>query len=146
MPISEFTIVPYVGAMPITFGMDRARVASLLGNPSLVKESYLGETTEYREGNRVSVKFSKSDERVVEMGFCPGVILSYDGETSLLDDPDVISTLILRDPNPHETNGIIVFLGLGSTVTGFHDQDSPQKAITIFERGRWDPNGLSRKW
>ena len=34
--------------------------------------------------------------------------------------------------------GFIVFLGLGLTLTGFHDGNDSQRAVTAFARGRWD--------
>jgi hypothetical protein len=39
---------------------------------------------------------------------------------------------------PYEDVGYIIFYKLGIAVTGFHDNDESQKAITIFEEGYWD--------
>ena len=35
-------------------------------------------------------------------------------------------------------HGFIVLLNLGITLTGFHDDDIYQRAVTVFARGRWD--------
>ncbi len=37
-----------------------------------------------------------------------------------------------------EDLGFIISPALGMTLTGFHDRDPSQKAITVFERGLWD--------
>jgi len=46
--------------------------------------------------------------------------------------------LILKDGSPYEYVGFIIMLQLGMTLTGFHDADESQKAVTVFSPGRWD--------
>ncbi|EIJ45150.1 hypothetical protein GWL_45900 [Herbaspirillum sp. GW103] len=46
--------------------------------------------------------------------------------------------MVNLDGNPYESVGFIVLLNLGITLTGFHDDDIYQRAVTVFTRGRWD--------
>jgi hypothetical protein len=34
--------------------------------------------------------------------------------------------------------GFIVLLNLGITLTGFHDEATDERAVTVFTRDRWD--------
>ena len=51
---------------------------------------------------------------------------------------DVFRTLIDADKQPFELLGFIVLLNLGITLTGFHDEATDERAVTVFTRGRWD--------
>jgi hypothetical protein len=42
------------------------------------------------------------------------------------------------DPHPFEWVGFIIFLEIGIALTGYHDGDTAQRAMTIFPQGRWD--------
>ncbi len=50
----------------------------------------------------------------------------------------VLAKIMTADPNPMHYLGFIVFLKVGITLTGFHDEDISQRALTLFERGAWD--------
>lgn len=54
------------------------------------------------------------------------------------DSTTVLRDLISEDGNPMVDLGFIFLLNLGITLTGFHDCDAPQKAITLFERGAYE--------
>lgn len=133
--MKPFVLTPYKGAEPIAFGMTPSDVASILGPPEDVGRNDLGERSETRNG--ISIRYSQEGEKVVEIGFVPGTRLLFDGR-SLLDENDLIDVLIEHDPIPYEFVGFLIFFGLGITVTGFHDEDESQKAITVFREGRWD--------
>jgi len=131
----EFSIHPYEGASPITFEMTAAAVEALLGPPDVVRLNELGERDELR--GKISVRYSSVDNKVVEIAFVPGVAVSLHG-CSLFEAQDLVDFLLNLDPYPLEFVGFLIFLRLGITVTGFHDQDEAQKAITVFREGRWD--------
>ena len=129
-----FQVLPYVGAGPVTFGMTPEQVAALLGAPRRVQKNVLGERDESREGVRVCYSGSG---HVVEIGLAPPTTASYKGADLFgIDDP--IALLLKDDPEPFESVGFLVFLQLGLTATGLHDDDQAQKAVTVFAPGRWD--------
>ena len=130
-----YTLLPYVGASPVLFGMDAAAIAALLGAPAVVHTNMLGERDESRGG--VGIRYSVADSGVVEVAFVPGEVLFFE-ERNLLEHPDPVAVLSRSDPTPFEFLGFLVFFGLGVTVTGFHDDDPAQRAVTVFRRGRWD--------
>lgn len=131
----RFEIVPYHGAEPIRFGMTVDEVAAVFGPPMKVNKNFKGERSEYRDG--VNVCYSIDATKVVEIGFARSTEVLYK-EHRLFELPDPLALLIKDDPQPFEFLGFIIFLNLGITATGFHDQDESQKAITVFARGRWD--------
>ena len=133
MPLPEFDIYPYVGPLPLRFGTQRRDVPACLGIPARPS----------RKDDRFgSVRVAYYDtEEVTEVGFGPReVTLSFlgtrlwDGER--IDDP--MPLLLKHDSNPLEFYGFVVFLKIGVTCTGFHDDDPSQRAITVFRRGLWD--------
>lgn len=131
---ATFVLSPHVGAIPIRFGMSQAEVASVVGTPERVKQTRLGEQEEQRAG--VLVRYSKTGDGVVEITFLPTETLLFNGLNLFQVDP--IQALLLSDPAAFEWVGFIVFLSLGVAVTGYHDNDPSQRAITVSKRGRWD--------
>lgn len=134
MASTALAIKPYVGAGGIAFGMTRDQVGTILGDPIRVGKNILGERDELREGIRVTYS---TDGGVVEIGIFPPAEAVYEG-INLFDTVDPISVLLRDDPEPSESVGFLVFLRLGVTVTGIHDHDDAQRAVTVFVRGRWD--------
>jgi hypothetical protein len=57
---------------------------------------------------------------------------------SLFQDPSVWRAIIAEDGNAQECLGFIVLPESCLTLTGFHDNNPSQLAVTAFERGRWD--------
>jgi hypothetical protein len=57
---------------------------------------------------------------------------------NVFSGPDAFPKLCRMDGAPQEVVGFIVLLSLGITMTGFHDFDEAQKAVTAFARGRLD--------
>jgi hypothetical protein len=130
-----FVLRPYIGADPLSFDMDSFAVAAVLGPPQAVKINRLGERAENRRG--VGIRYSAADGKVAEIGLVPSESLVFEGH-DLLHNPDPVGVLMTFDPVPLESVGFLVFLELGVTLTGFHDDDVSQQAATIFRRGRWD--------
>ncbi len=131
----EFTLMPYVGASPIFFGMSIDDVAHVLGKPDRVHTNYLGERDENR--GLIGVRYSATDEKVVELGFVPGTKLLFDS-SNLFECENLMNILMSHDSHPYELLGFIIFMDLGIAVGGYHDNDDSQKAITVFCKGRWD--------
>jgi hypothetical protein len=84
----------------------------------------------------VSVRYSK-DGGVVELSLVPTGTLLFHG-ADLLKEADPIGVLLGTDPDPFEWVGFVVFLAVGVALTGYHDGDHAQRAITAFAPGRWD--------
>jgi hypothetical protein len=134
MNMIDFNLVPYVGADPITFEMSPPAVENIIGPPISVGTNDYGEREEWRDS--LIVRYSNRDSRVVEITFRPNARLLYKG-VDLFQKEAVISFLSQYD-RPFEIVGFVVFLDLGILMTGFHDNDESQKAITVFRKGRMD--------
>ena len=132
--MSTFDIQSYVGAIPIRFGMSRVEVRSLI--PSSPKTS--GQQQDDYFG---FVRVGYEQDKVVELGFTPGNFhLRFSGHEIWRpsEQPDPLPLFLRRDSQPLEIYGFLIFRELGITVTGYHDDDASQRAITCFVRGRWD--------
>jgi hypothetical protein len=133
MPLPAFDIYPYVGPLPLRFEMRRDDVPGCLGVPAkpFRADDWFG-----------SVRVGYTDtQEVADVGFGPReVALSFLGKR-LWDDEqieDPMPSLLQHDAQPLEFYGFIVFLKIGVTCTGFHDDNRSQRAITVFRRGLWD--------
>jgi hypothetical protein len=131
----KFTIEPYVGAIPIRFGMKPDEVEAQIGPPISILPSHFGNRIEERAN--VNVGYSVADDTLCEAVFSPGSILFFQG-IDLFSDPDPILLLLRFDPSPYEWVGMIHFLKLGIRFSGYHDHDEAQKAIGIVREGYWD--------
>ena len=60
------------------------------------------------------------------------------GNRTRLVYPGGLSQLLKEDSCPYEYVGFVVLLDVGITLTGFHDGDVSQRAVTAFRQGRWD--------
>lgn len=135
MPETEFKIVPYRSVGAIRFGFSLSEVNEETGAPISVTRNNEGELDyQYDE---FSIRLSAKDEKVVEVGLVPPAVVRLDG-IEIFRSPSAFEQLIARDGAPYEFYGFIVLLNLGITLTGFHDDDESQIAVTAFERGRWD--------
>src|SRR5438874_1892955 len=120
-----FTIEPLVGPSPLRFGMTPAQVEVILGPPDKVFPSHSGNRTEIRKN--VNLGYSASEARLVEAVFTPGSTVQYRGKDLFLES-DLIGFLRESDPAPQLCVGFVVFLKLGTRLSGFHDNDESQKA------------------
>lgn len=132
--IRDYQFIPGVGALPVTFEMSPGEVEAAIGPPDAVGTNYLGEREEDRGPTKVH--YSLGDTKVAEIGFLPQVHVAFEG-VDLFRRPDPIQLLAQR-ADPFECLGVIVFPKLGISLSGFHDRDESQKAITVFRPGRWD--------
>jgi hypothetical protein len=134
-PIECFEIQPYVGACPILLGMTESEVISIAGEPMVKSVNKSGEKDHSYEA--WSLRYSSVDERVVEIGFGPPAKAKFSG-MDVFEGSDFFEKVIAVDGSPFEYYGFIVLQKLGITLTGFHDDQESQKAITVFAKGRWD--------
>lgn len=134
----KFLLDPFVGTDILKFGMSLEEVEQLLGPADHVSKNHLGQRVEFRAYMKVG--YSKSDDLVSYIGFGRQMEEIYFGDLNLFrtDPIGVLRILGSLDPDPKHYLGLVVFLGLGITLTGFQDQDESQKAVALFEAGYWD--------
>ncbi len=127
------TIIPYEAVGQIRFGMSLDEVLEALGKPDITSKNRGGETTLNYRTQLVTI----GSAGMAEVGILPQLPVTIHG-ISIFSDPDAFPKLCQIDGDAKEDLGFIVLLNLGITMTGFHDFDESQKAITAFARGRWD--------
>ena len=133
-------IHPYVGAGKLRFGMTRDEVEEILGKPNDVEIDSEEEVREFRNENGLQTVYSEKDKRLVEIGFSSNIeTLTFNNTALFTNEPlDVFRILLAADKQPYELLGFVVLLNLGITLTGFHDEATDERAVTVFTRGRWD--------
>jgi hypothetical protein len=136
-----FNIEPFVGALPVRFGMHRSEVHRLLGPPEASHPIWdESGTTDYWNHSRINVGYDNAGI-VMHVGLCPGGCeLSLRGTLlwSLEHQPDPNPPLLRLDPTPVESVGILIYPALGISTTGYHDDDESQLAVTASPSGTWD--------
>ncbi len=124
------------GLSPPLLGLSRNEIDHLLGESPGTKGSGLpGEDAFHYEAHHVRVVMQQ--DRAVEIAFVPPACVLFQGQP-LFEDRSVWRTIVEADGDARETLGFIVLRNLGVTLTGFHDGDDSQLAMTVFETGRWD--------
>src|SRR5215831_15641166 len=122
--VTSFNIEPFVGALPVRFGMRRSEVHRLLGPPEASNPIWnRSGTTDYWNQSRINVGYD-NDGVVNHVGFRPGGCdVSVCGTLlwSLDQQPDPNPDLLRRDPAPMESVGILIYPTLGICTTGYHD-------------------------
>jgi hypothetical protein len=131
--MATFDIHVYSGVNDILFGASPSDVATKFGPPKRMRTTPLGELEE----TRGSFFCRYAQWRLVEVSFGPEESVSFAG-VDLFHSPTALETLLLSDPDPGELHGFLVFLKLGIAITGIHDGDTSQLAVTVFPKGRWD--------
>ena len=130
-----FVIVPYQSVGPIRFGMSSAELVQAVGAPTNSRENSSGELS--FQYPAFSVRLSAKDQTVAEAGFSSANDVRL-GDVNIFGSITAFEKLAELDGNPLEYLGFIVLLNLGITMTGFHDDDPSDRAVTVFARGRWD--------
>ena len=137
----SFDILPFVGPLPIAFGMTRAEVHALLGVPQVESPptQWRGVSNSWDDG-KIQVGYD-GGMTVNHVGFGPGdFLLLLNGSLlwSPQGHPDPNPSLLRLDPNPMEVLGFLVFDRVGVTTTGYHDDGENDLAITAYPREAWD--------
>lgn len=128
-------IEPYEAIGLLHFGMSQDDVVASMGEPQRLTKTRDGNPILWYNDNELNVIIE--NDGLVEVGFSPEAPVSIRG-IHPFTDPDAFTKLCKLDGSPHEMLGFIVLQNLGITMTGFHDNDESQKAVTTFTRGRWD--------
>jgi hypothetical protein len=139
--MQNFDIHPFVGALPIAFGMNRDNVHAILGSPDSTSTTWNNSgSSDHWNASGMNVGYDNSGI-VDHVGFGPGrVSLRILGTELWTDDhqADPNSVLLQLDSEPLERVGFLFFTRLGVTTTGYHDDDEYQRAITVYPRGKED--------
>lgn len=138
----------YGGAGPLRFGMSPPKVEGIMGTHPVIKRSPPNAARYLFGPDRPVVIFEQNS--LVEISFSPDASepVKYGSEDLFLSsEKDVLEMLWAHSgrADTFEVAGFIVFLPLGITLTGFHDHDADQKAISCFVRGRRDRFGTRMK-
>lgn len=130
-------IVTYKSFGSISFGMSENEVVKQLGKPSSTRTNNENEL-EYHYGD-VIIRYDAASNKVREGTLIPKKSGEFQINDLVLDwHNDFFKTLCLTDGDPYEFYGYIVLFNLGISLTGFHDGDESQKAISAFSQGDWD--------
>jgi hypothetical protein len=131
-----FTIVPYLSVGPLYFGDTVSAVIETLGEPIRRSRNARGET-DLQFGD-CSVRFDAKDHILVEVGFSARASVRI-GDIDVFTSQTALTDLITAEGcEPFEYAGFLIFPKLGITLTGMHDGDQSQLALTAFAKGRWD--------
>jgi hypothetical protein len=136
---AQFKIHPLEGIGPIKFGMLPRQVESLVGPADQVSTNHLGQRVEFRSFMNFAFT-NDTEQKLCHIGLGRQMDLtSLNDWFVFTEEPrSVIKHLISMGDVPMLYMGFLVFLELGITLTGFHDDDEPQKALTLFPKGSWD--------
>ena len=135
MASREFRIVSN-GIHPLLIGMSREQLDRVMREEPKVSPSRIAgeEALQFEKANaRVVMR----ENRIVEIAVTPPANVLFE-DKPLFQDPSVWRAVVAADGNAKECLGFIVLQQSGLTLTGFHDNDDAQLAVTAFERGRWD--------
>lgn len=135
MAVSEFRI-DRKGFSPLLIGMSRREIDEILDEPPKPDGAGLNGEQAFRYSGQ-HVRVVMRHDRAVEIALVPPAKVLFRGEP-LFESGNVWRQIVAADGDARETLGFIVLLSLGLTLTGFHDEDRSQLAITAFEPGRWD--------
>lgn len=132
-----FEIHPLNGVNNVSFGMSPSLVAQEFGVPESKIQNHLNQLVEFR--SFMNVAYSDPDLSLCHVGFGRQMSGVFLGGVNLFGDPpgDVLKKLIDLDGEPYLYLGFVVFLRIGISLTGFHDDDIDQKSVTLFAEGAW---------
>lgn len=136
---TKFEIIPLTGASGLSFGITPTEVEQNLGTPDQVSTNHLKQRVEFRSFMNVAYT-ADQQEKLCHIGFGRQMEdVTLNDINFFKDEPiEVLKKLMSIDGTPLLYMGFVVFLDLGITLTGFHDDNVSQKAITVFEKGAWD--------
>lgn len=128
-------VLPYKSVSNVLFGASKADCIATLGVPE--KSGLNREGLEELKYSGLIVRIDPSLDRVMEftlLPFCEGTI---EGIEITWDKPFLFQ-LCQIDGEPREVFGFIVLPKIGVAVTGIHDGDSSQLAMTVFPKEAFD--------
>jgi hypothetical protein len=140
-------IEPYKSFGPLCFGVtNRDECIMLLGNPKDIRINREG-VEEYHYDDFI-VRFKPETHVVNECTVLPKIV-AFISNIEFTWDKRFLRLACEYDGAPQELYGFIVLRRLGIAVTGIHDNDESQMAITIFCEGEFDdllPKAIPFEW
>lgn len=129
-------IIPYYSFGPLLFGRSSKNdCIQVLGEPlRSIRNREDVEEFHYKE---LIIRFDRLASVIRECTLLPYAEAVIDG-IPVTWDLEFLRQACDRDGSPKDVYGFIVFISLGIAVTGIHDQDKSQLAITVFSRGDFD--------
>lgn len=134
-----FQIQSFVGALPLRFGMSADEIVKLVGEPDTRSTNYFGAPSfsYYASGLDLNVGFDKGSELATHFGF--GRLSSVRFKhLDIFGDPAAWRAIVQMSSDCHEWVGFVICCDLGIQLSGFHDGDDNQLAISIFPKGDYD--------
>lgn len=140
-------ITPYVSFGPLTIGEStKEECVQLLGEPLRKMKNRMGiDELHYQH---FIIRFDGQSQTVRECTLLPYTDATIAGIKVTWDD-DFLRLACAQDQSPRDAYGFIVLSGLGVAVTGIHDNDESQMAITAFSRvelDNWIANSVPFEW
>jgi hypothetical protein len=129
-------IIPYSAFGPLSFGETTTYGCGLLLGEPLKKRINRKGVEEY-EYEQFIVRFDPKTSTVRECTLLPYAEATINGIT-VTWDRNFLRLACEQDQSPRDMFGFIVLQRLGIAVTGVHDNDASQLAITAFSKGEFD--------
>jgi hypothetical protein len=135
----EFELQSFVGALPLKFGMVADDIRAILGVDCVESKGFLGglSLSYYRPGCDVTVGFDKDSGFATHFGLGRRSTVHFQG-LDVFGDPTAWQSIVRMSSDCHEWVGFIICSDLGIQLSGFHDGDDSQLAISIFPRGDYE--------
>ena len=136
---TELALFPYIGADPLKFGMSPAEVEGVLGTLESSDKNHMGQRVEHR--SFMTLGYSQATNGALNhIGFGRQMTGIRYGQLKIFDGQcqHILRVLASEDGNPLIYLGFAILPNLGFALTGFHDNDESQLAITLFRNGAWD--------
>ena len=134
-----FNIESFIGALPLKFGMTPGEVKALVGTDGEESKNFLGGLTVnyFGHGRDVCVGFDKHSGLATHFGLGRQSTVRFRG-LDVFGDPDAWRSIVRMSSDCHEWVGFIICCDLGLQLSGFHDADASQLAISTFPEGGYE--------
>lgn len=144
--MDDLVIAPYVGVGRVRFGMTPDQVSAAWGSPESTSKTGLGGRVDFYGDLNVGYSLGAMPA-VNHVGGGRSLVQVEIATVKLFVEEPIaaIKRLFLLDASASTYLGFLVFLELGISLTGFHDDDENQKAFIAFARGSWDKRKMKLK-
>lgn len=129
-------IIPYTAFGPLSFGKTTKQECVLLLGEPLKKRSNRKGIEEF-EYEQFIIRFNPKTLTVQECTLLPYTDATISGIT-VTWDRNFLRLACEQDQSPRDVYGFIVLQRLGIAVSGVHDDDESQLAVTAFSKGTFD--------
>ena len=125
-------IEPYEGVDSLRFDKSsQSDVIALYGEPTTIRRNRSGAVELHY--NDLIARFDPDNDTLREITLLPYVKTTING-LEVTWDHTFLQKLCKSDTAPRDAYGYIVFTKFGVAVTGIHDNDESQLAITLFSK------------